>query len=151
MFCCVLDLHGGRSAFQLRAATALAEPFRAAGKVVKELIHVTEHERRAPKFALALDPHASRGDLDSKAAQNRLKKRRATTTTHHAVGSRNRGAVARWNEALYSLFSSVFFKVKKQCIKQRFIQDYLLFLTAPPQDCEARFFVGSCKRFISIL
>jgi hypothetical protein len=36
------------------------------------------------------------------AAQNRLKKRRATTTTHHAVGSRHRGDVARWNEALCS-------------------------------------------------
>jgi hypothetical protein len=59
-----------------------------------------------------------------KAAQNRLKKRRATTTTHHAVGSRHRDDVARWNEALCSLFSSVFFsKFNKQYIKQRFIQD----------------------------
>jgi hypothetical protein len=47
-----------------------------------------------------------------KAAQNRLKKRLATTTTHtthHAVGSRHRGDIARWNEEFYSLFSSVFF------------------------------------------
>jgi hypothetical protein len=51
-----------------------------------------------------------------KADQNRLKKRRATTTTHHAVGSRHRGDVARWNEALYSLFSSVFFKVQQTVV-----------------------------------
>jgi hypothetical protein len=63
-----------------------------------------------------------------KAAQNRLKKRRGTTTTHHAIGSRHRDDVARWNEAFCSLFSSVFFsKLNKQCIKQRFIQDHLLF------------------------
>jgi hypothetical protein len=66
-----------------------------------------------------------------KAAQNRLKKRLATTTTHHAVGSRYRDDVVRWNEAFCSLFSSVFFsKFSKQCIKQRFIQDHLLFSTA---------------------
>jgi hypothetical protein len=45
-----------------------------------------------------------------KAAKNRLNKRRATTTTHHAVGSGHRDDVARWNEALCSLFSSVFFQ-----------------------------------------
>ena len=56
--CCVLDLHGGRSALHVRAATALAKPFRGAGQVVKESIHGAEHERRA----LALDPRASRGD-----------------------------------------------------------------------------------------
>ena len=58
----MLDLHGGRSALHVRAATALAEPFRGAGQVVKESIHVAEHERRAPELALALDPRASRGD-----------------------------------------------------------------------------------------
>jgi hypothetical protein len=67
-----------------------------------------------------------------KAAQNRLKKRLATTTTHHAVGIRHRDDVARWNEAFCSLFSSVFSKFNKQCIKQLFIQDHLLFLTALP-------------------
>ena len=46
---CVLALH-------VRAATALAEPFRGAGQVVKELILVSEHERRALELALALDP-----------------------------------------------------------------------------------------------
>jgi hypothetical protein len=83
--------------------------------VVKELIHVAEHERRAPELALELDPRlglASQFALvllfdlcevrthwvsrarhravigTQKAAQNRLKKRQATTTTHHAVGSR---------------------------------------------------------------
>jgi hypothetical protein len=64
-----------------------------------------------------------------KAAQNQLKKRLATTTTHHAVGSRHRDDVARWNEALCSLFLLFFSKFSKQCIKQRFIQDHLLFLT----------------------
>ena len=50
---CVLALH-------VRAATALAEPFRGAGQVVEESIHVSEHERRASELALALDPRASR-------------------------------------------------------------------------------------------
>jgi hypothetical protein len=45
-----------------------------------------------------------------KAAQNRLKKRRATLTIYHAVGSRHRDDVVRWNEAFCSLFSSVFFQ-----------------------------------------
>jgi hypothetical protein len=46
----------------VRAATALAEPYRGAGQVVKEPIHIEEHERRAPELALELDPRASRGD-----------------------------------------------------------------------------------------
>jgi hypothetical protein len=46
----------------VREATALAEPFRGARQVVKESIHVAEHERRALELALALDPRASRGD-----------------------------------------------------------------------------------------
>jgi hypothetical protein len=46
----------------VRVATALAEPFRGAGQVVKEFIRVAEHERRAPELALAIDPRASRGD-----------------------------------------------------------------------------------------
>ena len=122
----------------MRAATALAEPFRGAGQVVKELILVSEHERRALELALALDPRLGlasqfalvllfdlrevrqhrvsrarhRAVIETlKTARNRLKKRRATTTTHHAVGSRHRDNVARWNEAFFSLFSSVFFKV----------------------------------------
>jgi hypothetical protein len=55
-----------------------------------------------------------------KAAQNRLKKRRTTTTTQHAVGSRHRGDVVRWNEAFCSLFSSVFFKVQQTVHKTTF-------------------------------
>jgi hypothetical protein len=81
--------------------------------VVEEPIHVAEHERRAPELALlALDPRAShRAVIETKkAAKNRLKKRRATTTTHRTVGSRHRDDVVRWNEAFYSLFSSVFFQ-----------------------------------------
>jgi hypothetical protein len=54
-----------------------------------------------------------RAVIAQKVAQNRLKKRRATTTIHHAVGSRHRDDVARWNETVCSLFCSVFFKVKK--------------------------------------
>jgi hypothetical protein len=65
-----------------------------------------------------------------KAAQNRLKKRLATTTTHYAVGSRHRDDVVRWNEAFCSLFSSVFFKVQQTAHKTTFFQDNLLFLTA---------------------
>ena len=98
--------------------------------MVKEFIHVSEHERRAPEHAHALNP---RLDLASefvlvllfdlrevrphrvsrarhravietkKAAQNRLKKRRATTSTHHAAGSRHRDDVARWNEEFCSV------------------------------------------------
>jgi hypothetical protein len=45
-----------------------------------------------------------------KVAQNRLKKRLAMTTTHHAVGILHRDDVARWNEAFCLLFSSVFFQ-----------------------------------------
>jgi hypothetical protein len=105
--------------------------------VVKELIHDAERDRHAPELALALDPRlvlASQFALvllfdlrevcphrvsrarhcavieTQKAAKTRLKKRRATTTTQHAVGSRHHGDVARWNEALCSLFSSVFFQ-----------------------------------------
>jgi hypothetical protein len=59
-----------------------------------------------------------------KAAQNLLKKRRATTTSHHAVGSRHRDDVLRWNEALCSLFSSVLvlmiFKVQQAVHKITF-------------------------------
>jgi hypothetical protein len=55
-------MHGGRSALHVRAATALAEPFRGAGQVVKNSIYVAKHERRAPELALELDPRASRGD-----------------------------------------------------------------------------------------
>ena len=55
-----------------------------------------------------------------KAAQNRLKKRLATTATHHAVGSRHRDDVVRWNEAFCSLFSSVFFKVQQTVHKTTF-------------------------------
>jgi hypothetical protein len=57
-----------------------------------------------------------------KAAKNRLKKRRATTTTHHAVGSRHRGDVARWNGAFCSYFLQFFSMFNKQCIKQSFIR-----------------------------
>jgi hypothetical protein len=134
----------------VRAATALAEPFRGAGQVVKEFIHVAEHERRAPELALALDPRLGlasefvlvllsdlrevrphrvsrarhRAVIETqKAAQNWLKKRRATTATHLAVGSRHRDDVVRWNEEFCSLFSSVFFsKFNKQCIKKHFIR-----------------------------
>ena len=81
--------------------------------MVKESIYVAEHERRAPELALALDPRASRGDWDSKSGPKSSQKRRATTTTHHAVGGRHRDNVARWNEAFFSLFSSVFFKVQQ--------------------------------------
>jgi len=55
-----------------------------------------------------------------KAAQHWLKKKRATTTTHHAVGSRHRDDIVRWNEALCSLFTSVFFKVQKAVHKTTF-------------------------------
>ena len=55
-------IYGGRYALHVRAATALAKPFRGAGQMVKESIHVAEHERRASELALALDPRASRGD-----------------------------------------------------------------------------------------
>jgi hypothetical protein len=106
--------------------------------VVKEFIHVSEHERRAPEHAHALNPrldlaskfvlvllfdlremHPHRASRarhravieTQKAAQNRLEKRRATTTTHHAVGSRHRYDAFRWNEAFCSLFSSVFFQI----------------------------------------
>ena len=61
-FCCVLGLHGGRSALHVRTAAALAELFRVAGQVVKEPTRVSEHDRRAPELALELDPRASRGD-----------------------------------------------------------------------------------------
>jgi hypothetical protein len=129
----------------VRAATALAEPFRGSGQVV-------------PKLALELDPRlglashfvsvllfnlrevrshraSSRARHPAvietkKTAKNQLKKRRATTTTHHAVGSRHRDDVVRWHEAFCSLSFSVFSKFNKQCIKQSFIQDHLLFLTA---------------------
>jgi hypothetical protein len=54
-----------------------------------------------------------------KAAQNWLKKRRATTTTHHAVGNRHRDDVARCNEAFFSLFSSVLFLKIQQTVHKR--------------------------------
>jgi hypothetical protein len=44
------------------------------GQVVKESIHVAEHERRAPELALALDPRASRGDCDSKSGPKSAQK-----------------------------------------------------------------------------
>ena len=115
-------LHGGRSAFHVRAATALDEPFRRVGQVAPELaLALDPRLGLASKFVLVLlfdlrevRPHRAsrarhRAVIETKkAAQNRLKKRRATTTTQHAVGSRHRDDVARWNEALCSLFSSVF-------------------------------------------
>ena len=64
----------GRNALHVRAATALAEPFRGAGQVVKESIHVAEHEEGAPELALALDPRASRGDWDSKSGPKSAQK-----------------------------------------------------------------------------
>jgi hypothetical protein len=70
----VLDLHGGRCALHVREATALPEPFRGAGQVVKESIHVAEHERRAPELALAFDPRASRGDWDLKSGPKSTQK-----------------------------------------------------------------------------
>jgi hypothetical protein len=73
-FCCVLGLHGGRSDLYVREATALAEPFQGAGQVVKESIHVAEHEGRAPELALALDPRALRGDWDSKSGPKSAQK-----------------------------------------------------------------------------
>ena len=116
----MLDLHGGRSALHVRAATALAEPLRGAGQVGKKSIHGAEHERRAPELDLHLI-RVHRAVIETqKAAQNRLKKRLATTATHHAVGSRHRDDVVRWNEAFCSLFSSVFFKVQQTVHKTTF-------------------------------
>jgi hypothetical protein len=56
--------------------------------VVKESIHVSEHERRAPELALALDPRASRGDRDSKSGSkigSKRGERRRQLTTLSAV------------------------------------------------------------------
>jgi hypothetical protein len=49
-----------------------------------------------------------------KADQNRLKKKRATTTTHHAVGSRH------CDFLFFSLLFSVFFKVQQTVHKATF-------------------------------
>jgi hypothetical protein len=78
-----------------------------------------------------------------KAAQNRFKKRLGTTTTHHAVGSRHRDDAAQWNEALCSLFSSVFFKV------QQTVQTTTFYLGQPSVlNSTARQFQASAMLFV---
>ena len=106
----------------MRAAIALDGPFRGAGQVAPELALVLDPRLGlASKFVLFLlfdlrevRPHRvsrarHRAVIETqKAVQNRLKKRRATTKTHHAAGSRHRDDVVRWNEAFCSLFLVTF-------------------------------------------
>jgi hypothetical protein len=134
--------------------------------VVKECIHVAEHERRAPELALALDPRLGlacefvlvllsdlrevRPHRVSRArhravieTQKRLKigsKKRATTATHHAVGSRHRDDVARWNKAFCSL---LFFKVQ-QTVHTKMFYSGPLFVRNSPAYTGARPSVRLC-------
>ena len=128
----------------MRAATALAEPFRGAGQV-------------APELALALDPRLGLASLfvlvlpfdlhevrphrvfrarhravigTQKAAQNRLKRgerrRQLTSLSATVIVATSPDGTKRFFHCFLLFFS----KFIKQCIKQRFIQDHLLFLTA---------------------
>jgi hypothetical protein len=78
--------------------------------VVEESIYVAEHQKRAPKLALALDLRASRGDWDSKSGPKSAQKEASDDDNSPRCRQPYRDDVARWNEALCSLFSSVFFQ-----------------------------------------
>ena len=104
----MLDLHGGRTLFTCAQPLLLPSPSEGLARWLKSRSTLRNTKGAHPNSHLHLI-RVHRAVLETqKAAKNRLKKRRATTTTHHAVGSRHRDEVVRWNEAFCSLFSSVF-------------------------------------------